>query len=254
MSLSSLLRLDCPLIVLDTETTGTKPKHDKIVQVGLIKIRPDGSQTEWSTYVNPECPIPPEATEVHGITDDRVSSAPTFRELASRFHLGFQKCDFAGYNVEFDVEMLDEEFRRVGMESPINGRVLDALDIFRDKHRRTLTDAVKTYLGESHSEAHDAMGDVRATLRVLERQFEAHPELPRDVGEIHRAYKERLDPHLTQRNGELVISFGSKHVYRSLGDVARDDPKFLRWILDKDFNRAVKDKVREALKEAGHKV
>lgn len=255
--IESLGGLDCPLVFLDTETTGLHPEVDRIVQIAAIKLYPEGRESVFTTYVNPEEPIPPEASRVHGITDEKVAGAPTFREIAGKLSLSLAKCDFAGSHTDFDLDMLRAEFVRVNprLADCINGRILDTHKIFHAFHRRDLTAAVKLYLDENMEGAHDAMADARYSLRVLAAQLIAHaPDLPQGVGALHRKYFEdargdRLDPEgkLIWRFNEACVSFGRKHVNVPLRELVKNDPGFLRWMLKSDFSWKVKQSVREAL-------
>jgi len=256
MTLVTLLGgLECPLVLIDTETTGTHHEVDRIVQIGIMKLYPDGRETEYQTYVNPQQPIPPEITAIHGINDDTVKDAPTFAQLAENLAKGFSKCDFAGHNVEFDLDFLKSEFKRVGSRDVINGRILCSQKIFFSYHKRTLSDAARLYLGEEHTDAHDAMADIRMTKRVLEAQLAKHNDLPKDMGQLYRKYFEEgrdtgfLDPRglLAWRFGEACINFGNKHVNVPLRTVAKRDPGYLHWMLKSDFPWKVQEIVRQAL-------
>jgi DNA polymerase III subunit epsilon len=246
-----VIPLNCPLIVIDVETTGHHRKVDRIVQIGLIKIYPDGDRNEWQSYVHPTIPIPPEATKIHGITDEMVKDAPTFANLAPSLAAGFKGCDFGGYNVQFDLGFLEEEFRRVNRPGVINGRVVDAFAIYRRYHPRTLSDAVEEYLGRKMVGAHDAMVDARETLAVLEAQMARHfNDLPDSVHGIHTLLFESadngyVDPDgkLYWRYGEACLNFG-EHAGTPLRLVGRD---YLGWVLRKDFPEPFKKLVREAL-------
>lgn len=242
--------LTAPLIVIDLETTGLHKKVDRIVQIALIKLYPDGKENPWSSFVNPGIPIPPEVTETHKITDETVRDSPTFAKLAPELARGFEGCDFAGYNVWFDLGFLEAEFARLTKKKIINGRVFDAYDIYRHYYPRTLTAAVEEYMGVELNGAHDAAVDVRATLNVIEAQLRRHPDLPQSIEEIHRKFSETpqdnwVDPDgkCYWRYGEATINFGDK-----AGTKLRDmEPGYLRWILNKEFPEPFKQICRDAL-------
>lgn len=246
-----MLKLERPIVFTDVETTGTHPQVDRIVQIGVVKLYPDGKKTEWSSLVEPGMPIPPEVSTCHGITDDMVKSAPTFRELAPMLASGFMGSDFGGFNVRFDILFLKEEFKRVGATGVMDGvEIVDAYRIYVQKKPRTLTAAVKEYLGEDLIDAHDALVDARASLRVFEAQLEQHPELPQTVGELYQIFfKKPADGHLDPdgkiawRHGRATLNF-SNYATMPLEQVPRS---FLNWILQKDFSPEVKHIVREAL-------
>lgn len=246
-----MISLNCPLIFLDTETTGTNSIVDRVVEIGLVKFYPDGSRTEWSSRVNPEMPIPPESSRIHGIRDEDVKGAPIFRDLAGMLATGFDKSDYGGHNVNFDLKMLNAEFARVGHPFRFNGRLVDTSKIFHRFHRRRLTDAAKLYVGEEFPEAHRALDDAVMSSRVFEAQLARHEELPRTIEELHREFFEkcegdRVDPEgkLVWRYGEASINFGKKEVGQPLRKVPRS---FLRWMLKGDFSAEVKRIVRDIL-------
>ena len=251
--LTDLITLDRPLVSVDVETTGVSPTVDRVVQLGIVKLHIDGSLAEWETLVNPTIPIPEEASAVHGVTDEAVRGAPTFAQLAPKLLAGFAGCDLLGYNVaSFDVRVLAEEFRRCGVAwEP--GRVVDAFRIYQRVRPRNLTAAVSDFLDVPHERAHDALADARATLRLVEAQLLAHPELPRDVSALHdlffvQARPGALDPdgRLVWKGGEACLGFG-KHAGVSLRSLATVDRGYLEWVLRGEFSAPVKEIISEAL-------
>jgi len=248
-----MLQLKKPLISLDVETTGTNPKEDRIVQIGLVKLYPDGHETEWETLVNPGIPVPEEVTKIHGITNEMLATAPTFKSLAPMLAQGFSQGDFCGFNLRFDLDFLTAEFARAGVANTLGTvKIVDAHKIFQMKEPRTLSAAVKKYLGVEHEGAHNALVDARMTLRVMMKQLEIHPDLPQTVDELHKLLFETaphgfLDPDrkIAWRNGRAVIAFGNQFNGVPLEKVNHD---FLRWVLRKDFNPAVKKIIVDALR------
>jgi len=255
------LELNCPLIVIDAETTGLHRKIDRIVQIGLVKYYPKAEQldgapvsrplpTEWSTYVNPTIPIPPESTETHHITDEMVKGAPTFAELAPKLAAGFKGCDYSGFNVWFDLGILEEEFKRVTPHKVLNGRVVDTMSIYRKYFPRTLSDAYREYLGKELDGAHDALIDARAAADILEAQLTRYPELSRSVEQLHREFNEapqgnNVDPEgkLYWRYREATVNFGT-HAGKKLREVPKG---WLKWVLENDFSDNFKDIIRNAM-------
>ena len=246
--------LERPLAVLDLETTGTNVFTDRIVEVAAVKVHPDGRRESFVARVNPQQPIPAQATAVHGITDADVANAPKFAEVAPALGAFLAGCDLAGFGVvRFDVPLLAQEFRRVGIEwNPTQMRLLDAQRIFHLREPRDLTAAMAFYCGRPHEGAHSAVADTEAALQVLEAQFERYADLPRDVAELARLCSAR-DPDsidaegkLRWRDGEAVIAFGQKSGIK-LRDMAANEPGYLRWMLNKDFSPEVKTVVRDAL-------
>ena len=255
--LAAHLVLTRPLVCVDLEATGVMVGHDRIVQIATASIFPGGSVTTWSSLVNPEQPIPPEATAVHGISDAMATGAPTFAQLAPTIAALLSGCDLAGYNVErFDRRMLAAEFRRAGVEDPMAGaRVVDAYTIFVRNEPRGLEAALRFYEVEEGQEtrrAHEANSDVEATVAVLVAQLKEYPDLPRTVDALHDwlypSNPNRIDADgkLVWRDGVAIVAFGAQ-AGMSLADLAATDRSFLEWVLRKDFSDEVKAIVREAL-------
>ena len=246
------LDLNCPLVVLDTETTGTSTKADRVVQIALTKVYPGGKEKEWSTYVNPGISIPPEATAIHGIDDEKVKDSPTFKDLAAVLAAGFRGADFCGFNVSFDLRILKAEFERVGLRPcPINGRIVDAFSIFVEYHPRNLTAAAREYLSEDLEGAHDAVVDMRASWRIVKAQLERH-QLSSSVEELHRKYFETPPDGCVDSSGMLRWRHGEAVFVRGkYGDTATPlknvDHGYLRWIIANDFSEDLKRICRAAL-------
>jgi len=247
-------KLDRPLAVLDIEATGATPRADRIVELAIVRIHPDNHRDSKVYRVNPGGPIPPEATRIHGISDADVASCPLFGAIAREVLALLDGCDIAGYNVErYDIAMLQEEFLRAGLRFELEGRrVVDAQRIFHKRVPRDLSAALAYYCNEMHVDAHGAEGDVQATIRVLEAQFDRYPDLPRDLDALHD-YCNPRDPSWVDRTGKLkwadgivVLNFGKKKGF-PLRDLVRDDPGFAKWMLRSDFPRDTKDILESAL-------
>ncbi|MBN1269055.1 MAG: 3'-5' exonuclease, partial [Kiritimatiellae bacterium] len=177
------LKLQRPLAVFDIESTGVNRRKDRIIDLAIVTLLPDGSQSTFTFRVNPEMPIPAQATKVHGITDADVKDCPTFKQVAADVAACLEGCDLAGYNIlGFDIPLLEEEFRRAEVPFNMDGRrVVDAQRIFHQNEPRDLTAALKFYCGEMHLGAHGALEDVLATVRVLDGELARYKDLPRDV-------------------------------------------------------------------------
>ncbi len=251
------IRLERPLIMLDVETTGVHPQVDRIVQLGLVKLYPEGEDTEWQTLVDPGMPIPPEATECHGITDSiiKAAQAPLFSAIAPVVAKGLSGCDVGGYNIKFDLLFIRtelERYRRGWGDRALEGtRVIDPFRIFCQRQPRSLSDAVEYYCGEKLEGAHDALIDARAALHVFLGQLERYPDLPRSVEELHKVYFEtpaegHLDPEgkLAWRYGEATINFGKWATV----PLRKVEQGYLQWMLNNEFSTGVKRIIREALK------
>ena len=247
------LPLTRPLAFFDLETTGIDPARDKIVEIAVVRI--EGDRTEARTRrINPERPIPAEATAVHGISDADVADAPPFRQVARSFLEFLADADLAGYNIRrFDVPLLDREFKECGLDLALRSRrIVDAMTIFHRKEPRDLPAAVRFFLGREHEGAHGAEADVLATVAVLDAELARYPDLPRSVdaldawcnpvpeGAVDRSGKFVL------REGEVVFAFG-KQKGRSLREIARVQRDYLEWILKQDFPEDARALVEKAL-------
>ncbi len=245
------MNLTRPIVFFDLETTGPDASAARIVQIACVKRRPDGTSTEWQALVNPGCPIPLEAAEIHGITDDMVKDAKSFRDLASGLLQALDGCDLGGFNVRrYDIPLLQAEFARVGVEFSVEGRaIVDAMALFYAKEPRNLIAAVKFYCGKEMENAHNAMADVRATMDVLEAQLTRYSDLPADVAALHdigAGDAVDLEGKFAWKDGEATLTFG-KNKGRSLKWLAANDASFLRWMLGADFGVEVKNIIKAAL-------
>ena len=177
------LNLKKPIIFFDLETTGTNITTARIVEISMIKIMPNGEEKARTLRINPEMPIPAEATAVHHITDEDVANCRTFKEIAKDLAQSFLGCDIAGFNSNrFDIPMLDQEFQRVGVKFDFTKpRFIDVHTIFHKKEQRTLVAAYKFYCGKDLDGAHSANADTRATYEVLKAQLDMYEDLPNDM-------------------------------------------------------------------------
>jgi DNA polymerase-3 subunit epsilon len=249
------LKLARPLAFFDLETTGTDLASDRIVEISVIRLEPGGDPVARTRRLNPEVPIPPEASAVHGIRDEDVRAEPTFRQIANGLLDFLKDADLAGFNVRrFDVPLLDREFRDCGLDLLLaSRRVLDAMTIFHRKEPRDLSAAVRHYLDREHAGAHGAAADVEAALDVLDAQLGRYGDLPRSVDELDAwcgpmaVFVDRAGKFVW-REGEPAFSFG-RYQGRLLREVARDQPDYLRWILDQDFPPDARELVLRALAE-----
>jgi DNA polymerase-3 subunit epsilon len=249
------LRSDRPIVFFDLETTGTDPATDRIVEISALRIDPGGERATRTRRLNPERPIPPEATEVHGIRDEDVRDEPTFRSVARGFLEFLGESDLAGFNVlRFDIPLLDRELRDCGLDLGLpRRRVIDAMTIFHRKERRDLSAAVRFYLGREHEGAHGAEADVLAVADVLDAQLARYDDLPRSVEEL-AAWCDPAPPGAVDRSGKfvwkdgrVVFAFG-KFQGRALEDVAKDRRDYLEWVARSDFPADARDLARKALR------
>lgn len=244
-ALVELIPLTRPMFILDTETTGRNPTTDRICSLHFTEIKPNGEMRDWYSLVNPTVPIPKEASfgeggdyEGHGITDAMVADKPTFASLADSFFKGFQDCDYGGYNLKgYDLPLIREEFKRTGREWNFHdARILDGYRLWSVAQGRTLTDAVREFLGEDHTGAHGASADVHASLRVLVAQLQRFAHLPRDLGQLHELCWPRdpnaIDPEgkIVWKDGHPVVNFSAKWRGKRLDMMTKGD---LEWIVFK---------------------
>ncbi|MDE7472524.1 MAG: 3'-5' exonuclease, partial [Muribaculaceae bacterium] len=230
------LNLKKPIIFFDLETTGTNIMQDRIVEISMIKIMPNGEEIEYTKRINPEMPIPAEATAVHHITNEDVAQAPTFKMLAREIAAKFEGSDIAGFNSNrFDIPMLAEEFARVGVDFDFTKpRFIDVQTIFHKKEQRTLVAAYRFYCGKELDGAHSANADTRATYEVLKAQLDRYEDLPNDMDELSKFSAPNRNVDLMGRiilndNNVAVINFG-KYKGKPVVEVLRRDPGYYSWI------------------------
>ncbi len=252
--LEKLMPLDRPLVVFDTETTGTNPRLDRIVEIACVKVHPDGRREEWVRRFDPEIRIPAASTAVHRITDRDVAGLPRFGDCAPELHAFLEGCDLAGYNMTgFDLPVLRNEFHRAGIVFDVKERrLVDGQRIFFAREPRNLSAAARFYCEAEHDGAHGALADAIMTLRVIAGQLDRYADLPRSVAGLHDLFcagiDQDMDPEGRIRliNGEPTINFG-RHRGRTLRALSREEPGVLKWILKGDFSRFVKEIVGEFL-------
>lgn len=248
------IKLDRPLAVFDIESTGISPRADRIIELAVIRIEPDGTETKKCWLVNPTIPIPVETTAVHGITDEIVKDCPTFAQVVHQVDAFLKGCDLGGFNVlRFDIPMLSEEFVRAGLTLDVdNRRVLDAQRIFHLKEPRDLSAALRFFCGRDHTDAHGAEADARATLDVIKGEFAKYADLPLDMETLDRQFN-ATDPFNADRGGrlrwvegELTINFGKKKGAK-LKELVAGDTSYLKWILRGDFPMDTRKIVQDAI-------
>ncbi len=250
----STLELKRPLAVFDIESTGISPRVDRIIELSVVKLMPDGSRPEHTWRINPERPIPADASAIHGIMDADVADCPKFPQLATEIAGVFDDCDLGGYNLtRFDIPMLCEEFKRAEVAFETESRkVVDVQRIFHRKEPRDLSAALRFFCNETHDGAHGAAADVDATIKVLLAQLERYQDVPHDVASLDD-YCNPQNPEWVDRTGrlkwsegEVVLNFSRKKGM-TLKELARDDAGFIKWILRSDFPQDVKTIVENAL-------
>ena len=248
------LKLEKPIIFFDLETTGLNIKNDRIVEISAAKIMPDGGMEVKTRRINPERPIPPEATAIHGIKDSDVANKPKFKAISSSLLLFFENCDLSGYNIQnFDLPVLAEEFRRSNLTFSIEGRrIVDVQTIFHKREPRNLGAAYKFFCGKDMVNAHSAEADVRATIEIFEGEFKKYQDLPKTIDELHEFCNNRK-PEWIDNSGKfkwqgdtVVVGFG-KNEGTPLKEITVNNPDFLRWMINASFPSDATDIAKKAL-------
>lgn len=247
------LKLEKPLAVFDLEATGLNINADRIVEIAIVRLDPDGKKTSYCRKINPEMPIPSESTAIHGISDDDVKDAPTLAVALQEIESFIENCDLAGFNSnKFDLPLLAEELLRVGSELDLAQRKhIDVQNIFHKMEQRTLTAAYQFYCGKELIDAHSALADTEATFEVLEAQIEKYPSLENDVsflanfslyGDVERVdFAGRL---AFNEQKQVIYNFG-KHKGKTVEQVLKEEPGYYGWMLDADFPLYTKMQLRK---------
>lgn len=260
------LILKNPLVFLDLETTGMNIVTDRIVEIALIKVYPDGREEEKQYRINPEMPIPELVSKIHGIYEDDIKDKPTFKEVAKNIAQFIEGCDFAGFNSNrFDIPMLAEEFLRAGIDVDLKKRkFIDVQAIYHKMEKRTLAAAYKFYCQKPLEDAHSAMADTKATYEVLKAQLDLYNDTEYEdhagktskpiVNDIQAlsdfsAYDTNVDfvgRIVYDENGVEIINFG-KNKGIPVEKVLREQPGYYSWIMNNEFPLYTK-KVLTAIK------
>jgi DNA polymerase-3 subunit epsilon len=240
------LTLKRPLVFFDLEATGISTSKDRIVEMCLIKVHPDGTEEVRNERINPQMPIPAEVSEIHGIYDKDVKDKPTFKDLAKDLDKFLNNCDFAGFNSNrFDFPMLVEEFLRADVDFEVEGRkFIDAQRIFHTMEPRNLAAAYKFYCNEELKDAHSAEADTRATYEVFKAQLDKYEQLDNNIESLHKISGQGNLVDLAGRivlnkKGEEVFNFG-KHKSKRVVDVFAKEPNYYDWMMNNDFPQQTK--------------
>jgi DNA polymerase-3 subunit epsilon len=251
------LKLERPLAIFDLEATGLNISQDRIVEIAIIKINPDGTEETFTSKVNPEMPIPEEVSLIHGIYDKDVVDAPKLGDLAQRIIDFVGDADLGGYNSnKFDIPMLAEEMLRVGSDFKMTGRhFVDVQNIFHKMEQRTLAAAFQFYCQSELDNAHNALADTSATWKVLQSQLEKYPDLKAEVpflADFSKAGNQHILDFAgrlaVDENGDAVYNFG-KHKGKTVKQVNEDEPGYYGWFVSEstDFPKYTKQKLKEEM-------
>jgi DNA polymerase III subunit epsilon len=235
------VQLTRPLVVFDLETTGINTQKDRIIEISMLKVFPNGDE-ELKTYrVNPTIPIPKDSSAIHGIFDQDVADKPTFKQLAKEIEHFLELCDFAGFNSnKFDFPLLVEEFYRAEIDFEIDNRkFIDVQRIFHTMEPRNLSAAYNFYCHRNLENAHSAEADTIATWNILKAQIDRYENLPKDVKGLHEHSGQSRNIDLAGRfiydnNKVAVFNFG-KHRGKPIEWVLEKEPSYYKWMMEGDF-------------------
>lgn len=235
------LKLSKPICFFDLETTGIDITKDRIVEISILKVYPNGNKESKTWLVNPTIPIPKAASDVHGITDERVAGEPTFKELAKQIHNMIKDSDLAGYNSDrFDIPLLAEEMLRAEVDFDLGNRVsVDVQTIFHKMEQRTLSAAYKFYCGKNLIDAHTASADTNATYEILKAQLDRYDNLENNIKKLSEfTYRKQIADFAGfigyNDKGEEIFTFG-KHKGKRVEDIFDEEPGYFGWLLGADF-------------------
>jgi DNA polymerase-3 subunit epsilon len=248
-----MLNLTRPLAFIDLETTGVNLSTDRIIEIAIIKVLPDGSRQVKRKLLNPQMPIPKPSSDIHGITDEMVKDAPSFKMAANEIKMFIDNCDLGGYNSNrFDIPILMEEFLRSGLDVDLsNKKMIDVQHIFYTMEPRTLSAAYKFFCNKELVDAHSAEADVAATIDVLMSQLERYGKLGNSVDSILAVIGEDKVVDYARRfcfddKGIEVFNFG-KHKGKPVVEVLKAEPQYYDWMMRGDFPLHTKQKLTEIL-------
>jgi DNA polymerase-3 subunit epsilon len=251
-----MLKLNRAVAFIDLETTGVNLSTDRIVEIAIVKLLPDGSRQTKRKLINPQMPIPASSSEIHGITDEMVKDAPTFKQAGNEIKQFLENCDLGGYNSNrFDIPMLMEEFLRAEMDVDLTGRkMIDVQHIFYQMEPRTLSAAYKFFCQKELENAHSAEVDINATIEVFEAQIERYPQLGTTVESVLGTIGEEKIVDYARRfifddKGVEVFNFG-KYKGKSVCDTLRYEPQYYDWMMKGDFPMHTKKKLTELFNKA----
>ena len=235
------LKLTRPICFFDLETTGTNVAQDRIVEISILKVYPNGNKESKTWLVNPQMEIPAEVVAIHGISNEKVANEPTFKELSKEIYQIIKDCDLGGFNSDrFDIPLLAEEMLRADVDFDMKNMVsVDVQTIFHKMEKRTLEAAYKFYCNKDLTDAHSAEADTQATYEVLLSQLERYPELENNIKKLAEfsTHKKTVDFAgfiALDENEDKIFAFG-KHKGRKVLEVLDQEPGYFGWILNADF-------------------
>ncbi len=250
------LKLKRPLAFFDLETTGLDIAKDRIVEISILKVSPDGKEETYTRRINPTIPMSKQASEITGITDDDLKNMPTFKEVAPEIVKFLENCDIAGYNSnKFDIPLLAEEFIRAEVDFDFSKRkIIDVQVIYHKKEQRTLKAAYKFYCDKDLENAHSAEADTYATYEILKKQIERYDDLGDDVNSLsafsfHTRNVDFVGRIIYNDDDVPVFNFG-KYKGKPVAEVLKKDPGYYGWMMNANFplyTKKVLTKIRLAM-------
>lgn len=235
------LNLKKPLAFIDLETTGINVTSDRIVELSVLKINPNGKEEWFTTRVNPEMHIPAKSTSIHGIRDEDVAACPVFKAIAKNLSSFLEGCDLAGFNsTKFDIPLLAEEFLRANIDFNFRkSRYIDVQVIFHKKEQRTLSAAYLFYCRKELEGAHGAKADTAATFEVLKCQLDRYSDLPNDMEKLadYSSFNNNVDfagRIIMDEKGTEIFNFG-KYKGKSVETIFLEDPSYYSWMMNGEF-------------------
>ncbi|WP_297796618.1 3'-5' exonuclease [uncultured Eudoraea sp.] len=235
------LKLSKPICFFDLETTGTNVARDRIVEISILKVYPNGNKESKTWLVNPQMTIPDEVVAIHGISNEKVANEPSFKDLSREIYNMIKDCDLAGFNSDrFDIPLLAEEMLRSEIDFDLKNMLsVDVQTIFHKMEKRTLEAAYKFYCDKDLNNAHSAEADTIATYEVLLSQLERYPELENNIKKLSEFSRRKQSVDfagfiIRDENGEEIFSFG-KHKGKKVLEVLDQEPGYFGWILNADF-------------------
>lgn len=249
------MKLNRPLIIFDLETTGTWVSKDKIVEIGMIKLLPDGTKQEYIKRVNPGIPIPANVSRIIDITDEDVKNAPAFKAIAGKVLEFIGNADLAGFNIQrFDLPVLEREMLEANLSFHWQDRdIYDAQKIYHIHEKRDLVAAYQLYCAKELHNAHTALGDAEATMEILDAQIKRYGKEEQGIESLKDfEYESNSDYFDKERkfswwNGQLYPTFGKYNRKKHIKDILKDDPHYLEWIISADFSVEVKEMLAKVL-------
>ena len=249
------MKITKPLVIFDLETTGTWVNKDKIVEIGMVKVMPDGKSENYLKRVNPGMPIPPNVSRIINIVDEDVKDAPFFKDIAKDVLSFIGDSDLAGFNIQrFDIPILEREIIDAGFNFHWKDRdIYDAQKVYHIHEKRDLMAAYQFYCNKELKSAHSALGDATATVEILDAQIKKYGAQEKGIESLKDFEYERSSDYFDKErkfcwwNGELYPTFGKYARKKHIKGIAKEDSRYLEWILTKDFSDEVKTMIGKAL-------